>query len=814
MKELLREVRLGLRVLVRNRAFSAIVVLTLAVGIGATATLFGVTQAILLRPFPYPDSDSLAVLWESYVEKGYDELPLSGPGYLDHREQNRSFEELAGFRFIERTLTGVGEPENIQGVAVTPNFFDVFRLQMLRGRGFDPQAEAATSELVLSHALWRQRFGSDPEILGDVLSFNGRPYTVVGILPADMRLPPPMTMQGQSYNLEEGGKFFVPMSDSELAALERERRIIFVIGRLAADATAAAAEAEADAIAHRLVEAYPKINPEGLGAFVLPFQEQAVKPVMPILVALLIAVVLVLVIACVNVVNLLLVRGVQRSKEMALRSALGARRPRLFRQMLVESLVLGLAGGALGTVLAVWATGILAGLGLGWIPRLNEARVDGGVLGFVVLISVVVSVVVGLVPALRASRPNLAEGLNETARGVSLGAHRARLRKALVVIEIALTVALLGIAGLTLKSLWRLLEVERGFDIEALWTAAVELPEGEYQEPEEIRRVHGEILEKIRSLPGVAMAGSANGLPLSTFLDGIQYKVEGEEVPEDSEELQVAILRRVTPGYVEAMGIRQIEGRSFDGRDREDAQAVILVNEKLAQQHWPDQSPLGRRIKLSGQEGWATVVGVVGDVKLRGLSKDTEPAIYQPFAQNPEVKMMLVVRSPQSGPAMAATIRDRIWAVDSAIGVEVLSMDERVAQVLILPRLGVQFLVILAAVALLLGIIGVYGIVSHTVAQKRHEMAVRLALGARSGQVTLRILRFTLKLTAIGIAFGALGVVGLGILLAEVLFRVQPTDVWNLIAVSLILLAAAMISSYLPARRAGRQDLAAQLGTE
>jgi putative ABC transport system permease protein len=787
MDTLARDARYALRSLRKNAGLSAIAILTLALGIGASTAIFTLVNSVLLRPLEYRDPDRIVMVWEKNP-RGRVRNVVSPANFFAWREQARSFSGLAAAYDQPRNLTGGGEPEEVLARQTTDNFLTVLGARAHLGRTLDAGDEDR-EVAVLSHRLWQRRFGSDPGAVGRSLTLNGRLLTVIGVMPASFR--------------SVGGRpdLWVPVR------FPRERgRYLQVSARLRPGATVEQAQSEMSAIASRLAAAHPEANARW-GAMVVPIHEQVTGDVRPALLVLLGAVGLLLLIACANVANLLLGRAASRRTEIAVRLALGATRGRLVRQMLTESVLLAGVAGVLGVVLAVWGTEALARLlpaDLA-LPRLDEVRVDGRVLGFACLMSLLTGVLFGTAPAMAASAVNLAQATRDAMRGTTTG--RNRLRSGLVVAEVALAVVLLVGAGLLGRSLEKLLDVDTGVRPEHVLTMRVMMAGTQYQEDPALRNFMGALLPRLESLPGARAAGAVAYLPLSGQKIGHSFTIDDQPPPRPGEEFSTDI-RPIAGNYFRALGIPLLRGRTFDGRDNERAPTVFIINDALARRHFGDRDPIGKRISFEwGETISGEIIGVVGSVREMGPAEDASPAIYRAFPQMPFAQMTLLVRAAGDPLALSAAAAAAVREIDPNQPVaEIRTMEQVVANTVARPQLLMYLLTGFAGMALLLAALGLYGVISHSVTERRHEIGVRVALGAAHRDVLRLVVRQGMTLTAFGLLVGLIAALASTRLMISLLFETAPSDPLTLSGVAAFLAAVALVACLIPARRATRVD--------
>ncbi len=792
----LKDIRYGVRMLIKQPLFTVAAVITLALGIGANTTVFSVVNAVVLRPLPFNEPDRLVMVWEVKPDQEKDAQVASLADFVDWRDQNRVFDGMAAYFNWTANLTGVDDPERIKSAVVTGSFFETLGVSAKIGRVLLPEDDRPgyDSVVLLSDGLWKRRFGGDPQILGKKLMLNGADLTVVGIMPPDFRFPD-----------EEAG-IWVPAGFGAKQLQDRRGKFINVIARLKPGIELNQAQAEMDTIAARLQSEYPETNADW-GARVARLDDVRVGNVRLALFVLLGAVVLVLLIACVNVANLLLARAAARQREFAIRAALGASRARLFSQLLTESFLLVLLGGAAGVLLASWGVSLITSLNPGDIPRLNETTLDGRVLGFTMVISVISVMAFGLAPALFASRPDPQESLKSEGRGSSSGSKR-RLRNALVISEVAVALMLLIGAGLMIKSFLRLQSVDPGFNSDNLLTLRVWLPSTRYKENHRQIAFFQQLINRIKGLPGVQSAGAVQDLPIRRNRMGYDFAIEGRAILAGDE--PNAGYRAVTPDYFKTMSIPLASGRWFNEKDDSDAPPVVIINRSMARQFWSDEDPIGKRIRFGGEEApWSTIVGVVGDVKHMGLDADEGPALYQPHSQKPEYLrwMTLVVRTNVEPLSIVSAVREQVSALDKDQPVyDVATMRQLVSESIANPRFYMTLLGLFAFVALILATVGVYGVLAFWVTQRTKEIGIHMALGAQQKDVMKRVMGKGIKLALTGVAIGLVGAFILTRALDSLLYNVSATDPTTFLAVSLLLIFVAALACYIPARRAMRVD--------
>jgi putative ABC transport system permease protein len=801
MTALLQDLRHAVRRLGKSPGFAATAVATIGLGIGASTLMFSVVDGVLLRPLPYPEPDRLVVLESTKVSAGRAGYNVSYPDYVDWRDQSRAFEGMAALRGSGATLTGVGaQPERVEAGAVTASFFEVLRTRPALGGPFPPSADRPGGErvVVLSDALWRRRYAADPGIVGRSVALSGTPYTVVGVLPAGARLPGEL----------EGAELLTPVALDGESLTYRGSRYLSVIARLRPQVSLAEAEAEVAAIASRLARQYPDDN-ANRGVVITSLQEAAVGPLRGPLLLLLAAVGFVLLIACTNVANLMLPRALVRRREIAVRAALGAPRRRLVAQLLVESLLIALLGGVLGVVLASWGLDSVLRFAPRQTPHLGQVGIDGRVLAFGLVASVVTGLLFGIAPALSAVKVDLVRSLHGSGRTTGLGRHGAS--RALVVTEVALSLVLLAGAGLSLESFRRLLAVHPGFDPAGVLTFKLSLPESRYPRGEQRARFIAELLDRIRALPGVEGAGAITPLPLGGDNIATTFLVLDRPAPPAGQKPS-SDYRAVTPGYLEAMRIPLKKGRAFDERDRRGAAAVALVNETLVARLFSGEEPLGRKLRIGvgaeeGEPKVFEIVGVVGDVRNKGLHVPPRPEIYVPLAQHGWAWMSVVVRAPGGFEGLPAALRREVAALDPEQAMYLVQpLGELLSEAIAVQRFVMGLLSGFAILALFLAAIGLYGVLAGSVSQRTAEIGVRIAVGADAADVMRMVLGQAARLAGAGVLIGLAAALALTRLMRGLLYEVSATDPPTFAAVGLTLLAVSLLASYLPARRAARVD--------
>jgi putative ABC transport system permease protein len=796
---MMQDIRYGVRVLVKSPVFTVVAVLSLALGIGANTAIFSVVNGLLLRPLPYAESERIVDVWHTPPQDsfpGQTRFSVSPANYLDWKAQSNSFEQMAAYEYAGFSLSAGGDPVPVTAVAVSSEFFSVLRTNAAHGRTFTKEEEepGRDQSVVLSHALWQRTFGADPGVLGRTVTLNSRSVTVVGIMPAGFQFP-------------QEAELWVPLAWDGKQRQVRSIHDSLVIARLKQGATLEQAQAEMRTISSRLEQQYPEEN-KNWGAIVIPLQEDLVGDVRPALLVLFSAVGFVLLIACANVANLMLARGANRQKEIALRSALGATRARIIRQLLTESLLLAVVGGALGLLLAGWGSRVLVGLSAGSLPGTADIGIDKWTFGFTMLVSLAAGVVSGIAPALQFTKTEMSETLKQGTGRTGGSSVKQRTRKALVICEVALSLILLIGAGLMIRSFWKLQQIDPGFDTANTLTMSVRLPYVRYPEPHQQLAYFDRVLEQIKSQPGVVSVGATTKIPLAGGGSKQPFTVEGRPAAAVAEQ-PLAQTRYVTPDYFKAMGIPLKQGRFFDEQDREGGAQVVIISESMARQLWPGQDPLGKRLTASfhSKLGPREVVGVVGDVKSTVVDTAAAATMYLPYKQATMPWMVFVVRTSSDPARFIPAVTKAIYSVDREQAVtDVRTMEQVLEESLSGRRFNMTLLITFAALALVLAAVGVYGVMNYTVTLRRRELGIRMALGASTADVLRLVLGQGLALTLIGVIAGVAAAYGLTRLMASLLYGVTATDLLTFVSVPAVLIAVGLLASYLPARRAARVD--------
>ena len=793
MQTLFQDIRYAARMLRKTPGFTAIAILTLALGIGANSAIFSVVNAVLLRPLMYKDSENLIRLYEGLPQGGTGSVSV--PNLKDWREQNTAFSQMAAYQYGNFNLSVQDQPERIIGANVSSEFFDVLGTPAQLGRTFQKGEDqpGGNRVVVLSDGLWRKNFGADPNLVGRNISIGGENFSVIGIMPPQFKF--------------FASQMWVPLVFTERQLASRGSHAFNVLGRLKPGNTLEQAREEMTTIGRRLEQQYPN-QQKNRTVKLVPLQEDNVRVIRPALFLLLGAVGLVLLIACTNVANLLLARAASRRSEIALRAALGARRGRLVRQFLTESVLLSLLGGVCGLLLAKWGTDVLVSMATGYLPVMTEISLDWRVLGFTLGLSLLTGIVFGLAPAMHISKTDLQDAIKD---GGSGGASRRGgwLRGLLVVAEVAAALILLVGAGLLLKSFLHLQRVNPGFRTENVLTMRISLPDGKYKSTEANAGFYRQLLDRVAPLPGVEASGVINLLPVLQAGYNGEFQIVGQE-PDTSGKPPLVEIRMISPDYFRALGVPLVSGRTFTARDQQGSEAVAIVNQEFARRLTPNQDPLGKYIKDDEGPG-IKIVGVVGDVKQFGLIAPTIPELYTPYTQpappGATQTMTLVVRTFGDPEALAPALRKEVSSVDPAQPVyEVQTMQAVIGKSVSYQRLNMQLLGIFATLAMILAVIGIYSVMSYQVSQHTREIGIRMALGAQPWHVLRLILRQGLALTLIGVVLGVAGAFALTRLLASLLFGVTASDPLTYVLVSLLLIFVALLACIVPARRATKVD--------
>jgi putative ABC transport system permease protein len=790
-----RDVRHAFRMLIGSPGFSLVAVLTFALGIGVNTAVFSVFNGVLLRPLPYPEPDRITMIWMDNRPQQIKEDITSYPNFRDWRDQSTSYTHMAAFTPSSFNLTGADEPDRLIGAQATASFFDVMGVRPVIGRVFTRDNETTGNDavVVLSQGLWQRKFGGAPDVVGRTIVLNGRAHEVIGVMPATLQQPakaelwkplaPPDDLR------EARGAFWLP-----------------VIGRLKPGITPEQAQTEMSGITARLEQAYP--SNRGFGAYVVPLHRQLVGDIERSLLLLLAAVGFVLLIACANLGNLMLGRTAARRKELAIRTALGARRLRLIRQIVTETLVLAAAGALLGVALAYWVTGFFITLGADTIPRPEAIGIDARVLAFALMLAVVAALLAGVIPAFQASRAVVVEHLREGGREGGAPASR-RTRNVLVAAEVALAFVLLAGAGLLMRTLWSMQQVDRGMRPEGVAQVTLSVPAALYATPVDVRGFYARLLERVRALPGVESAATATDVLQPLVTNSGIYSIEGRPLPPPGERVEYPI-EIVSPGFFETLGISLAAGRTFTEQDHADAPRAIVINETLARQGWPGQDPIGRRMRAGDEAStapWMTVVGVIRDVRRADVTRAIRPELYMCALQVTPRTQMLLVRTKGEPASIVPDIRREVRALNPQLPLfNVGTLAEDFSETLTSPRFRAVLLAAFALIALALASLGIYGVTAHAVGQRTHEVGIRMALGARPPDVLRLMLGQHLRPALVGIAGGLVSAIVLSRYLSTLVYGVGATDPLTFASMAVALVVVAAAACWIPARRATRVD--------
>ena len=803
---MITDLKYALRMLLKAPAFTIIAVLTLALGIGANSAIFSVIDTVMLKPLPFPDPDRVVMVWGHAPASsgGGNRNVHSHPDYVDLRDQNQSFASMASYTRAGAVLSHGDESQELEGVAINAEVFETLGVAPFLGRGFTREEDkpGATPVVVITHSLWQRAFGGDPRVVGQQVTMTARSYTVVGVLPAGWKFP----VQSERIDYVMPLQFVIGAKGLE----NRGAHFLEVVGRLKPGVALQQAEAELNTITARLAQQYPDTNTNFSAVSIVPLHASITGDVRPALLILLGAVALVLLIACANVANLLLARAAARGREIAIRSALGASRARIIRQLLCESFLLALLGGFGGLVLAWWGTDILSAVGPKGVPRLNEISVNATVCAFTFIIAIVSTVLFGLVPALQVSRGSVNASLQQGAKGSTGGLQTHRLRAFLVVSQVAVSLLLLAGAGLLIKSFFNLRGANLGFNPDRVLTLGLSLPRVKYPEPELQIRAFERIIEKLSALPGVEAMGGVNPLPLNDNIRNSSLMVSGAAPLPQGQHPGAGHLM-VAGDYFQAMRIPLINGRFIDRRDTKDSPLVVTINQAFAKRFFPNVNPIGQQVMIDQEDDKAPpceVVGVVADTRHDNLADEPGPEFYVPIGQDPQRHLDFVFRTSAANPAgLNMAVKNAVHEIDKDIFVAPFEpMEQFLSLQLAQPRFNMMLLVAFAGVALTLAAIGIYGVIAYSVTQRTREIGIRMALGAQKGQMLGMMLRQSLLLVVIGLALGLVAAIAATRLLAALLYGVGANDLMTYAAVVGLLGGAALLASYIPARRAMRVD--------
>ncbi|MFL6541535.1 MAG: ABC transporter permease [Chthoniobacterales bacterium] len=803
---MITDLRYALRQLLKNPGFTAAAILTLALGIGACSAIFSVVNGVLLRPLDYPTADRIVVLREAQPPQ-FPEFSTAPPNYIDWTKQAKSFEQIAAYTGAQMNLTGEGEPKRLIALRATANYFSVYGIQPQLGRWYSAEEDAPGKNhvVVLSYQFWQRVFGGAANVIGKQVQLNGEPYTIVGVTPA-------------GFSRERKLDLWTPMAfkPAETSNDARGGHYVTTLGLLRPGVTVAQADAEMRVIAAQLATQYPKSN-KGWTVFVMSVLEYSTRNVRVVLYTLLGAVGCVLLIACANIANLLLARATARHREISIRAALGAGRGRLVRQLLTESILLALLGGLAGLLLAHWGLAALLALAPATLPRTSNIHLDGSVVAFSLGLSLITGVIFGAAPAWLAAHTDVNEALKQGARGSTEGGARGTFRSALVILEVAFALVLLGGAGLLARSFMALTHVDPGFNPENATVLELALPEKKYPKPEQQKAFVDSLLQRLAALPGVQAAGVTQVLPLTGDYS-LAFEIEGRPLPES--DWPSTTYYAVTPDYFRAMGIRLMRGRLFTAQDDARAPRIAIINETLARQFFPNEDALGKRINIpnvaSGSpKVWREIVGIVADVKQFGVDKETTNQSYEPFAQSPFDDINVVLRTSSSPSAMLSALRPAVYAVDKdqPIG-SIRPLEEIMAESISRQRFAMLLLTVFSAVALVIAAVGIYGVMAYSVVQRTGEFGIRMALGAQTRDVLRLVLSQAGKLIGLGLLAGLIATFAISRAIGSILFRTSAQDPLTLTSITFILGAVALLACFVPARRATRVNPIEALRTE
>jgi putative ABC transport system permease protein len=809
MDTFFQDLRYGARMLLGKPGFTAIAVLTLALGIGFNSAIFSVVNAVLLQPLPLKEPDRLVSLWETDPQKSIN-ASVAPANFVDWRERNRVFDSMSAFMAWGPSITGSGEPERIAGALVSPNLFSLVGVPAAQGRAFFDEEERPGGDrvVIVSHGLFQSRFGSDPALVGKTITLNGAGYTVVGVMPAGFQFPLP-NMTRETGELPGSADVWAPLT-FDSSKLQRDNHYLALVARMKPGVTVEQAQADMDSVSSTLSQQYPRSNSD-LGAKLVPLSDSVLGKVRLPLFVLFGAVGFVLLIACANIANLLLSRASVRQKEIAIRTALGATRGQIVRQLLTESALLAGAGGAFGFLIALWGVDLLLAISPADIHYITRPTVDPLAVAFTLAISLLTGLLFGLVPAIQTSRADLGESLKEGGRSGGQSRGRRRYSQSLIITETAIAIVLLVGAGLMIKSFYRLQHVETGFDPTGVVTVQLSLPASKYRTQTERANFFTQLLERTKGLAGVETVGLVSHLPLSGLDTAFSYEIEGRPLSSEQGVTHWAEIRAASPDYFRALGIPLLEGRAFGAGDSEQSPKVMIINREMARYCWPGEDAIGKHITFTnddqGRPVWIEVVGVVGGVRHDGMDREPSPQMYVSYRQNLPPFMTLVARTNASTDSLGAAVRGAVLAIDPDQPVyNVRPMGELVSKSLSKPRFTMLLLAIFAGVALLLASVGLYGVISYSVAERTREIGIRIALGADPRDVLRMVLGQGMKLTLAGIGIGLAAAFGLTRVMESILYGVTATDPLTFAGIPLLLAGVALAACAVPARRATRVD--------
>ncbi len=806
-----QDLHYGGRLLLKSPAFTLVAILTLALGIGANTAIFSVVDAVIFRPLPFPNQRQLVIVWETDANRQIERGTTPPADFFDWRAQNQVFQHISAFQTWFYNLTGTGEPEQLWGARVSADFFDLLGVKPALGRTFNPDEDQPGHDrvVIITHGIWAQHFAADPSVIGRSITIDDKPYTVIGVLPTGFSL----------FGIRRRLDLWMPLA-LPASEVRRDNPSLIVFARLKPGITIERANSDMQTISHRLSMQYPATN-QGTGARVVSMHEDLTHNLANRMLLLLAAAGLVLLIACANVANLLLARAAGRQKEVAVRSALGAGRFRLIRQLLTESILLGLVGGACGLLLGYYGLKVLPAVlpapgGVGEVPHMNLVGMNITVLGFTIGIAILTGIIFGLAPAFQFSKTNLTDSLKESGRSSSGGLQSRLTRNILAIIEVGLSLVLLIGAGTLIRSLHDLMVANPGFNPKNVLSMQIWLPESHYPGTVQARAFFQQLIERMSAIPGVESASAINFLPLTGWTDLTNFDIAGRASPPPREEF-VAHYRIVDPQYFQTMQIPLLRGRYFASSDAENSQGAAIVNQNLARRYWPNQNPIGQRVRVHLKESksvpwrpavgdnWFTIVGIVGDIREPEVGEQAMGILYLSYLQAPSRMMRIVLRTAGSPDRFATTARQTVQAFDKNQPVtEIKSMEEFFSESISSEALNTTLLSFFAGLAMILAAIGIYGVISYGVEQRTHEIGIRLALGAQPRDVVNLIVREGVRLTLIGIVIGLAAAYALIRTLSGAMFGIKSLDPASAAIAVLLLFLVAFLACYIPARRATR----------
>jgi putative ABC transport system permease protein len=802
MERLFQDLRFAIRTMLRSPGFTIVAVMALAIGIGANTAIFSVVNAVLIKPLPYKDPDNLVVVWENNRPRAKKTNVISAANFLNWQEQNSVFEQMAAFHDFRFNLTEMGEPEELAAQRVSVNLFPLLGINPMFGRAFSGEEGQPGRENValLSFGLWQRRFGGDQGLIGKSIKLSGKDFTVIGIMPPDFQLAVKL-----GPNTGKKAEIWTPIPFSA-SDRTHKGRYMAAIARLKPGVTITQAQSEMNTIADRLEKEYPEFN-TGWGVNLVPLRDQLVGEIRPALILLLCAVAFVLLIACANVANLLLSRATGRQREIAIRTALGANRWRIIRQLFTENILLSGLGGFIGLLLSLWGVELLLAVGPKDLLRLSNIGVDYRVLGFTFAVSILTALIFGLAPALETSSPNLNESLKE-GKGTMGGGRSHRFRNIFVVAEISLALLLLIGSGLLIQSFIKLQSINPGFNPDNLLTVSLILPSSKYQKGPQVIGFYKQLLERIEKLPGVRSASAISFLPFNGLGAATGFTIVDRPAPAAGEK-PVLDVRVIDPGYFQTMGIPLLKGRNFTEREATEPSRVVIINESLARRYFSDEDPIGKKIAIEMSDNVvpSEIIGIVGDAKYMALDTDPRPMSYWPHPELLYSFMTLVIRTESNPLSLAGAVKQEVRAIDPEQPIaDINTMEQLLSDSVARARFSTVLLGIFAGMALLLAAIGIYGVMSYTVTQRTHEIGIRMALGAQSRDVLKMVIKQGMLLALIGVGIGLGAAFALTRLMSSLLYGVSATDPITFFFISLLLCSVTLFATYIPARRATKVD--------